>query len=265
GLMNTQYAIFEDTLYLIEVNPRASRTVPFVSKATGIPLAKVATHVMVNRNLKEALERYDRFKKVVFENGVYKPRLGKHIAVKESVFPFSKLSGAVMVLGPEMRSTGEVMGISDSFGLSFAKSQMACKNALALSGKVFISLKSLDKPYAAEVARELDKLGFIISATKGTAEIIKKAGIPCEEALKISEGRPNIGDALANNEIAMAINTSDEASSKDDTDKIRTQVLRNNVPYFTTIEAAKVAINAISEIKSKNPNIAKALQDYLSE
>lgn len=263
GLMNTQYAIFEDTLYLIEVNPRASRTVPFVSKATGIPLAKVATDVMVNRDLKAALERYDRFKKVDFKDGLYKPKASKHIAVKESVFPFSKLNGAVMVLGPEMRSTGEVMGISESFGVSFAKSQLACKNPIPTSGKVFISLRSLDKPQAEILAKELKEMGFELCATKGTAKAINEAGVECQEALKISEGRPNIGDMLANGEIALAINTSDEASSKDDTDKIRTQVLRNSVPYFTTIEAARVAISAINEIKKVNPNTAKALQDYL--
>lgn len=263
GLMNTQYAIFEDTLYLIEVNPRASRTVPFVSKATGIPLAKVATDVMVNRDLKAALERYDRFKKVEFKDGLYKPKASKHIAVKESVFPFSKLNGAVMVLGPEMRSTGEVMGISESFGVSFAKSQLACKNPIPTSGKVFISLRSLDKPQAEILAKELKEMGFELCATKGTAKAINEAGVECQEALKISEGRPNIGDMLANGEIALAINTSDEASSKDDTDKIRTQVLRNSVPYFTTIEAARVAISAIDEIKKVNPNTAKALQDYL--
>lgn len=263
GLMNTQYAIFENVLYLIEVNPRASRTVPFVSKATGIPLAKVATDVMVNGDLKSALARYDRFQKIEFKDGLYKPKTLKHIAVKESVFPFNKLSGAVMVLGPEMRSTGEVMGISESFGLSFAKSQLACKNSLPTSGKVFISLRSLDKPQAVSLARDLQSFGFELCATKGTAEILQKAGISCKEALKISEGRPNIGDMLANGEIALAINTSDEASSKDDTDKIRTQVLRNNVPYFTTLEAARVAVCAMSEIKSQNPNIARAVQDYL--
>ncbi|WP_299549013.1 carbamoyl-phosphate synthase large subunit [uncultured Helicobacter sp.] len=264
GLMNTQYAIFEDTLYLIEVNPRASRTVPFVSKATGISLAKVATSVMVHQNLKAALERYDIFKKVEFKDGLYKPKSLKHIAVKESVFPFNKLSGAVMTLGPEMRSTGEVMGISKSFGLSFAKSQMACKNALPTKGKVFISLRALDKSQALPLARDLQGLGFSLCATKGTAEILNQNGITCEEELKISEGRPNIGDRLANGEIALAINTSDEASSKDDTDKIRTQVLRNNVPYFTTIEAARVAVSAICEIKSQNPNLAQAIQDYLA-
>ena len=265
GLMNTQYAIFEGTLYLIEVNPRASRTVPFVSKATGIPLARGATHVMINKDLKAALEFYDEHKKVEFKDGLYKPKKPKHIAVKESVFPFSKLSGAVMVLGPEMRSTGEVKGISESFGVSFAKSQMASKNPIPTGGKVFISLRSLDKSQAGDLARELEGLGFEICATKGTSQEIRKQGIACEEALKISEGRPNIGDMLANGEIALAINTSDEASSKDDTDKIRTQVLRNNVPYFTTIEAARVAISAISEIKKINPNLTKPLQDYLSE
>ena len=265
GLMNTQYAIFEDTLYLIEVNPRASRTVPFVSKATGIPLAKVATDVMVNGDLKTALKRYDSFNKVEFKEGLYKPKNSKHIAVKESIFPFNKLNGAVMILGPEMRSTGEVMGISDSFGLSFAKSQLACKNQIPINGKIFMSLRSYDKAYATSLASDLQKLGFSICATKGTAKILKEANIECEVALKISEGRPNIGDMLANGEIAMAINTSDEASSKDDTDKIRTQVLRSSVPYFTTLEAARVAVCAVKELQDKNPNHAKAIQDYLKD
>ena len=265
GLMNTQYAIFEDTLYLIEVNPRASRTVPFVSKATGIPLAKVATDVMVNGDLKSALKRYDTFQKVEFKDGLFKPKTPRHIAVKESIFPFNKLSGAVMVLGPEMRSTGEVMGISDSFGLSFAKSQLACKNQIPTNGKIFMSLRGYDKAQATSLASDLQKLGFSICATKGTAKILKEANIECEVALKISEGRPNIGDMLANGDIAMALNTSDEASSKDDTDKIRTQVLRSSVPYFTTIEAARVAVCAVKELKAKNPSIARAIQDYLKD
>ncbi len=263
GFMNTQYAIFENTLYLIEVNPRASRTIPFVSKSTGIPLAKVATYVMIHKDLKAALEYYDGFKKVKFDNGLYKPKSFKHIAVKESVFPFNKLPGAVMILGPEMRSTGEVMGISESFGLSFAKCQLACKNPLPVKGKAFISLSAIHKQYALALAKDLQRLGFVLCGTNGTAAVISAGGIPCEIALKISEGRPNINDMLANGEIALVINTSDESSNQEDTNKIRTQVLRSNVPYFTTIEAALVAINAIGEIMDKNPYNATAIQDYL--
>ena len=265
GLMNVQYAIFKDTLYLIEVNPRASRTVPFVSKATGIPLAKVATEVMVKGDLKTALKHYDIFNKVQYQEGLFKPKHSNYVAVKESVFPFNKLNGAVMVLGPEMRSTGEVMGISGSFGLSFAKSQLACKNSIPTSGKVFISLRSYDKAFALDLSKALVGMGFSLCATKGTAKILNDAGITCQEALKISEGRPNIGDMLANGEIAMVINTSDEFSNKGDTDKIRTQVLRHNVPYFTTIEAARVAVSAVNEIKSQNLNLAQSIQDYLKE
>lgn len=265
GLMNIQYAIFEDTLYLIEVNPRASRTVPFVSKATGIPLAKVATHVMVNGSLKDALKAYDRYGRVAYENGLYKPKELKHISVKESVFPFDKLKGAVMILGPEMRSTGEVMGISHSFSISFAKSQLACKNQIPTSGEVFISLRNIDKLQVGRLAKNLQEIGFSLCATKGTAKAINDLNIQCKEVLKISEGRPNIADMLANGEIALAINTSDESSSRDDTDIIRTQVLRNNIPYFTTLEAALVAVNAVYEIKHTNPNEVKALQDYLLE
>lgn len=265
GLMNIQYAIFEDTLYLIEVNPRASRTVPFVSKATGVPLAKVATHVMINGNLKEALSVYDKYERITFIDGIFKPKPLKHIAVKESVFPFDKLKGAVMILGPEMRSTGEVMGISNSFSISFAKSQLACKNQIPTSGKVFVSLRNQDKSQVGKLANSLQEIGFSICATKGTARSISDLGIQCQEVLKISEGRPNIADLLANGEIALAINTSDELSSRDDTDEIRTQVLKNNIPYFTTMEAALVAIDAVYEIKNTDPNQVKAIQDYLSE
>ncbi|MDE5591373.1 MAG: carbamoyl-phosphate synthase large subunit, partial [Helicobacter sp.] len=265
GLMNVQYAIFENMLYLIEVNPRASRTIPFVSKTTGIPLAKVATHVMVNQDLKAALNSYDTFKKVIFKDGLYKTKDLPYIAVKESVFPFNKLNGSLITLGPEMLSTGEVMGISESFGLSFAKAQLACKNPLPTSGKVFISLKGSDKVYAVKLAKNLQDSGFKICATTGTASVIRESGISCDIALKISEGRPNINDMLANGEISLAINTSDESSNQEDTNKIRTQVLRSNVPYFTTIEAALAAINAINEIKKRDLNTPKAIQDYLQK
>lgn len=263
GLMNIQYAIYKNQLYLIEVNPRASRTVPFVSKATGLPLAKVATRAMWQGNLKEALEYYDSFKVVSFERGIYKPKAMKHIALKESVFPFNKLYGADLLLGPEMKSTGEVMGISKNFGLSFAKSQIACKNTLPKSGQIFISLGEQDKNEATDIARKFIDLGFSLCATEGTQKALEKEGILAKRVLKISEGRPNIQDLMANGEIAMAINTSDNKSSKEDAKLIRTQVLKNNISYFTTLAGAEVAALALKEMKEKNVNEAIALQDYL--
>jgi carbamoyl-phosphate synthase large subunit len=265
GLMNVQYAIHKGEIYLIEVNPRASRTVPFVSKATGMPLAKVATRVMFGQTLREALSVYD--KDIVQEgNGVLKPKLKNHVSVKEAVFPFNKLNGADLLLGPEMKSTGEVMGIASNFGIAFAKSQSAAKNDLPTSGKVFISLCNLDKEFAPSIANGLVDLGFSIVATGGTHKILAQSGIECEKVLKVSEGRPNIIDFLTNGEIAMAINTTDDnEASKDDGKDIRRSVLRMKVPYFTTVAAALPAVQAIKEIKLGNVKNVKSIQDFLND
>jgi len=271
GLLNIQYALHRnEDLYLIEVNPRASRTVPFVSKATGIPMAKVATRVMWNLKendegvLKEALKFYDKAGVVEFDGNVYKPKLKGHIAVKEAVFPFNKLPGADLILGPEMKSTGEVMGISSSFGESFAKAQESSKNILPKGGKVFISLTQIDKEFAPEIAKELIALGFSIVATKGTHKAITEAGIEAELVLKISEGRPNIVDLIKNGEISLAINTSDNKASKDDAKIIRQNVLAEGVPYFTTIAAVKAAIESIKFLQTSEFDV-KSLQEYLGE
>ncbi|MEO1928028.1 MAG: carbamoyl-phosphate synthase large subunit [Nautiliaceae bacterium] len=274
GLLNIQYALHRDKLYLIEVNPRASRTVPFVSKATGIPLAKVATRVMWNlaynpqinngKVLKEALDFYDKYKVVEFDGNVYKPKQKGHIAVKEAVFPFNKLPGADLILGPEMKSTGEVMGISESFGESFAKAQAACKNFLPISGKVFISLTDIDKEFAPRLAKALKELGFEIAATSGTYKVINEAGIECERVLKISEGRPNVVDMIKNEEIALVINTSDNKASKDDAKIIRREVLNHSIPYFTTIAAAFAAVEAIEFLQSNKEKV-KSIQDYFKQ
>ncbi len=264
GLLNIQFAIFENRLFLIEVNPRASRTVPFVSKATGLPLAKIATKVMWEGDLKAALKFYDK-KNIVFEeNGILKPRLKGHIAVKEAVFPFNKLQGSNVQLGPEMKSTGEVMGISDDFGISFAKSQTAAGNKLAKSGKLFLSLADKEKDSALPLAEKFIELGFEIIATSGTAKKLKEHNVNCQSVLKISEGRPNIEDMLKNGEISMVINTSDAKSVKDDTMKIRQSVVRFNVPYLTTLPAANAAAHAIEVLKNQNDYGVKALQDYLA-
>ena len=265
GLLNIQYAIHKGEIYLIEVNPRASRTVPFVSKATGVPLAKVATRVMVQGDLKEALKYYDTFNVVNFDKKIMEPNLKNHVAVKEAVFPFNKLPGSDLILGPEMKSTGEVMGISENFGMSFAKSQFASKNDIPLEGKLFISLTEIDKPYAGEIGKMFADLGFEIVATSGTHAALEAAGVSSTKVLKISEGRPNIDDMIKNEEIALAINTSDNKASKADAKTIRQSVLANHVAYFTTIAAAKATALAIQELKEQNGTLEpKALQDYLA-
>ena len=265
GLLNIQYAIHKGEIYLIEVNPRASRTVPFVSKATGVPLAKVATRVMIQGDLREALTYYDTFGVVNFEKEIMEPTLKKHVAVKEAVFPFNKISGSDLILGPEMKSTGEVMGISDNFGMSFAKSQFGSKNNIPMEGKLFFSLTEHDKPDAAEIGRMFVDLGFEIVATGGTHAVLEAAGVPSTKVLKISEGRPNIDDMIRNEEIDLAINTSDNKASKDDAKIIRQSVLANNVAYFTTIAAARATALAIKELKDQSGELEpKAIQDYLA-
>ena len=263
GLLNIQYAIYRNEIYLIEVNPRASRTVPFVSKATGIPLAKVATRVMVGDTLRNALKFYDNYNVVMEEHGLLKPRLKGHVALKEAVFPFNKLYGADLVLSPEMKSTGEVMGISDNFGISFAKSQLAAGNKIPISGTCFLSFIEMDKAQAPEIAQGLHTQGFKLVATRGTQKIIEAAGIPCDVVLKISEGRPNIEDMMKNGDIALAINTSDNQTAKKDAQAIRQTVLRSNIPYFTTLSAARAAIEAMSYMGDDSWMKPRALQEFL--
>jgi carbamoyl-phosphate synthase large subunit len=267
GLLNIQYAIHQGEIYLIEVNPRASRTVPFVSKATGVPLAKVATRVMIQGNLREALKYYDKFGMVNFDKTIMEPNLKGHVAVKEAVFPFNKLPGSDLILGPEMKSTGEVMGISNKFGMSFAKAQFASKNDIPTSGKLFISLTNQDKPFAKEIGEKFVQLGFEIHATGGTHKALQEAGIASQKVLKISEGRPNIDDMIKNGEIALAINTSDNSiSSKSDASTIRQSVLSNSVAYFTTLAGAHAAAEAISDLANNGGCVdPKALQDYLTQ
>ncbi|BCX78697.1 carbamoyl-phosphate synthase large subunit [Campylobacter sp. 19-13652] len=265
GLMNIQYAIYENELYIIEVNPRASRTVPFVSKAIGLAMAKIATRVMWQGGLKEAIKFYDTYG-VLYErnDGILTTTQKPYICVKESVFPFNKLSGADPILSPEMKSTGEVMGISKSFELSFAKAQIASQNALPKEGKVLLTLADADKIAGIALARELSSLGFSLVATGGTHKALKAAGIECEAVYKISEARPNVEDALKNRQIALVINTSDAKSSASDGAKIRQLVLRLKVPYFTNLRAASVAIRSISAMQKSEVNSVGSLQEYLS-
>ena len=282
GLMNIQFAIYENKqsdgeadvsegseatgqneLFMIEVNPRASRTVPFVSKATGVPMAKVATRVMWQGDLREALKFYDNYGAVYEERGILKPRVKNHVCVKEAVFPFNKLSGADLILGPEMKSTGEVMGISSDFAKSFAKSQIAASNSLPTSGLVFLTLADADKKYAANLARELINLGFKIIATGGTYKILNDAGVESEFVYKISEGRPNVEDRLKNGDIALVINTSDSKSNSEDGKKIRQNIMRFRIPYFTTMSAALAAAKSLKSVQDGSALEVKSLQEYL--
>ena len=271
GLMNIQFAIYksgdndaQEELYMIEVNPRASRTVPFVSKATGVPMAKVATRVMWQGNLREALKFYDAYGVVFEERGILKPRVKNHVCVKEAVFPFNKLSGADLILGPEMKSTGEVMGISNDFAKSFAKSQIAASNSLPTDGVVFLTLADNDKIYAVRLANELINLGFKIIATGGTHKILKDSGVEAEFVYKISEGRPSVEDRLKNGDISLVINTSDSKSNAEDGKKIRQNILRFKIPYFTTISAVLAAAKSIRSVQDGSALEVKSLQEYLS-
>lgn len=247
GLMNIQYAVKEDQVYILEVNPRASRTVPFVSKVIGIPLAKLAMKVMAGRTLRDL-------------NFLQVPQCS-HIAIKEAVFPFTKLGVSDVLLGPEMRSTGEVMGIDQSFGWAFAKSQAATGLALPLRGTVLLSVKDADKPATLKVAQQLAPLGFSIKATKGTATFLTNHGIPVVPVNKVNEGRPHIGDLIKNKELAMVINTVGDKISHEDSASIRTAAVFGGIPYFTTMQGAQAAVFGIEAMK-KTALTVKSLQEY---
>lgn len=263
GLLNIQFALCKNELYMIEVNPRASRTVPFVSKATGLPLAKVATRVMWQGDLKEALKFYDDYGIVGEKGGILCPKKMNFISVKEAVFPFAKLNGSDLELGPEMRSTGEVMGIGKDFANAYAKSQISAFNDLPKQGAVFISLKDSDKAQAQKIASDYVKLGFKLIATGGTCKAIREGGFECEQIYKISEGRPNVEDLLKNGEIQLVINTSDENSSKDDTKKIRANIIRFKIPYFTNLRGASAGAKAIQAVQDESYLQIKSLQEWL--
>ncbi|KAJ3701932.1 hypothetical protein LUZ61_005637 [Rhynchospora tenuis] len=251
GLMNCQYAITASgDLYLLEANPRASRTVPFVSKAIGHPLAKYASLVMSGLTLQEL--------------GFTKEVVPKHVSVKEAVLPFEKFQGCDVLLGPEMRSTGEVMGIDFSFAVAFAKAQIAAGQKLPVSGTVFLSLNDLTKPHLESLGRGFNDLGFKIFATSGTAKVLQLAGIPVEPVLKMHEGRPHVGDVLANGDIqAMVITSSgDELDSKDGL-KIRRMALSYKIPVITTVAGALATVEALQSLKEKTIEMM-ALQDYFS-
>ncbi len=247
GLMNIQYAVKDGILYLLEVNPRASRTVPFVSKAIGVPLAKLATKVMLGRSLKE----------LGFTEAVRPP----HVSVKEAVFPFNRFPNAEIVLGPEMRSTGEVMGIDASFGLAFAKSQMAVGFAIPRSGRVFISVHDDHKEKIAPIARRFREMGFEILATRGTAAFLSSHGVPAEAVHKVSEGRPHIVDRIKNGDVAIVINTSVGRRPTKDAYFIRRSALTCNILYSTTIAGAGALCEAVAAVRQGDWGV-KSLQSY---
>lgn len=247
GLMNIQFAIKDGDLFLIEVNPRASRTVPFVSKAIGVPLAKLGARVMAGAKLKDL--------------GFTEEIRPKHWAIKESVFPFSRFPGSPIVLTPEMRSTGEVMGQDEDFGMAYAKTQMAAKPALPLEGNVFLSVKDSDKAKALEVASGLTDLGFSFYSTEGTAQFLNENGIEAESVLRISEGRPNVADLIKNGKIQLVINTPLGLIPRRDENGIRSEAVLHGVPVITTLGSAFAALDGIRSLKDRKFSV-KALQDY---
>jgi carbamoyl-phosphate synthase large subunit len=247
GLMNVQFAVKNTDIYILEVNPRASRTIPFVGKATGVPLAKMAAKVMVGETLRGL--------------GLTEEIILHHIAVKEAVFPFDRFHGVDTILGPEMKSTGEVMGIDEDFGLAYGKSQIACGNRIPLSGKIFISLKDKDKPASVPIAKKLLDLGLSLIATRGTAGYLRDHGLDVEVINKVAEGRPHIVDLIKNSEIHFVINTVSGALAQKDSFSIRQSALQYKVPFTTTMSGARAVANAIEMLKKKKVHI-KSIQEY---
>jgi len=247
GLMNVQFAVKGNNVWVLEVNPRASRTVPFVSKAIGVQLAKLAAKVMTGAKLDKL--------------GFTKEITPKFFAVKESVFPFSKFPGQDILLGPEMRSTGEVMGIDSDWGAAYAKSQMAAQPALPLKGKIFISVRDSDKKSAVALAQQFAKMGFEICATSGTAKILLENGLKVQQLFKLAEGRPNVLDLIKNGEIQLVINTPAGKTPRKDEVRIRTAAVQQRVPIMTTLAGANAAALGIASLREKGFTV-RPLQEY---
>jgi carbamoyl-phosphate synthase large subunit len=249
GLMNAQFAVQDGVVYILEVNPRASRTVPFVSKATGVALAKIAARVMCGKTLAEL--------------GAVEPSI-THVAVKESVFPFVKFPGVDTILGPEMRSTGEVMGIDLTFAVAFAKSQRAAGNSLPDGGAAFLSVREADKVGLLPLARRLVTLGFSLIATRGTAAFLERAGLPVRPINKVRDGQPHCVDAMVNGEVSMVVNTTEGAQEIQDSFSLRRTALLKGLSYFTTIRAAQAAVDGIAASR-EGPAAVRSLQEYHGE
>jgi len=247
GLMNVQFAVKEELVYLLEVNPRGSRTVPFVAKATGNAVAKIAARLMAGAKLAD-------FQMLTAPLS--------HVAVKEAVFPFSRFPGVDVFLGPEMKSTGEVMGIDNDFGRAFGKSQLAASTVLPLQGSVFISVKDADKAAFIPICRELSGMGFEILATGGTTDALNAAGVPAKRINKVMEGRPHAVDAMLSNQISLVMNTAQGAPAIRDSFSLRQTALKNNIPYYTTVSGSRAAVAAIKSMKEDKLGV-KSIQDYL--
>jgi carbamoyl-phosphate synthase large subunit len=247
GLMNTQFAVKDGVVYVLEVNPRASRTVPYLSKATGVPLAKVAARLMIGKTLAEL--------------GITKDLEVFGSFVKTPVFPFVRFPGVDTLLGPEMKSTGEVMGGAETFGSAFAKAQMAAQQRLPQSGTAFISVNNRDKAAVVPIARELARLGFSLMATRGTAAYLRAHGVDAQIVFKINEGRPHVGDELLNRRIALVINTPLGRDSFFDDRAVRSVAMMQGVPAITTLTGAAAAVSAIAAIRSEGLTV-KSLQEY---
>ncbi|HUJ27627.1 MAG TPA: carbamoyl-phosphate synthase large subunit [Myxococcales bacterium] len=247
GCMNVQFAVQGDRIYILEANPRASRTVPFVGKATNIPWAKIAALAAVGKTLRE--------------QGIDRTPHPRHLSVKEAVFPFHRFSKADTILGPEMKSTGEVMGIDDSFPRAFAKAQIAAGNALPLKGRVFISVRDDDKPGMVDLAARMARLGFEIVATRGTSEYLRQHGVPCTFVFKVNEGRPHVVDKLIDRSIDLVFNTTSGKQAIADSYSIRRQTLLHGIPYFTALTSCRAAVAAIEALK-QGPLTVKSLQEY---
>jgi carbamoyl-phosphate synthase large subunit len=250
GLMNTQFAVQGDNIFILEVNPRASRTVPYVSKAIGVPLAKVAARCMAGRSLAE--------------QGVTKEVIPKYFSVKEAVFPFIKFQGVDPILGPEMKSTGEVMGVGRTFGEAFAKSQLAASVSLPTGGKAFISVREVDKATIVDIAKDLSALGFSILATRGTQAVLEAAGVDCERVNKVAEGQPHIVDMIKNDEINLIVNTTEGRQSVADSREIRRAALQHQVNYTTTLAAARATCQALNSKDNGSVNCLQSLHGELN-
>jgi carbamoyl-phosphate synthase large subunit len=248
GLINVQYAIKHGVVYCLEVNPRGSRTVPFVSKAIGVPLARLAAGVMIGRSL-ESL-------------GFTEEVEMSYVAVKEAVFPFTKLPNVDTVLGPEMRSTGEVMGIADSFGWAFAKAQIGADGALPTEGGIFVTVNDNDKQTVTPIVRRFHEMGFRVYATEGTARHLQKRGVPAQRVLKVWEGRPNAVDLILSGQVQLLINTPLGKYSQRDDYEIRRTALMHRVPYTTTMSAASAACDAIIALRSARGDVLSLQERY---
>jgi carbamoyl-phosphate synthase large subunit len=247
GLMNVQYAIKDGEVYVLEVNPRASRTVPFVAKATGVQIAKVAARVMAGETLASLVP-------------AVRPDI-KHVAVKEAVFPFNRFPGVDLLLGPEMKSTGEVMGLDLDFGRAFAKSQLGAGVNLPQGGTVFVSVRNHDKQAVVEPCRKLVEMGFKLVATSGTAAHLKEAGLPVDTVNKVLEGRPHIVDRIVSGGVQLIFNTTEGSQAISDSFSLRRTALTHTIPYYTTLAGAKASVHAIQALKSGSLEVA-ALQSY---